>query len=250
MRRWFTIAALTATLLATPAWAQMRGMARPAGPGFATRAPIAAPTFRSGPAMTFHRGPGFAAGFPHGSHGRVFVGQPFFHHHHRRFFSPTFPFGFFGGFYAAPAFYDSSMYSYGSYDYANDPYYQQTQQLQQEVNRLGNEVQQLREQQAEVLSRPTIREAPVPPESAKEAKPSPPIVTTLIFRDGHKQTIGNYAIVGPTLWILDEQQAKKIPLAQLDIPATRKTNEDHGVDFGLPARVVCGTPQECTVQWR
>lgn len=142
------------------------------------------------------------------------------------------------------------MYSSGSYDYANDPFYQQTQQLQQEVNRLGNEVQQLREQQAEVLSRPTIREVPASPESAKAAKATAPIVTTLIFLDGRQQTIGNYAIVGPILWVLDEQHARKISLAQLDIPATRKANEDRGVDFSLPARVVCGPPQECTVQWR
>jgi hypothetical protein len=40
--------------------------------------------------------------------------------------------------------------------------------------------------------------------------------------------------VGKTLWVFDEQHAKKIPLANLDIPATMKANEDRGIDFTVP----------------
>jgi len=34
--------------------------------------------------------------------------------------------------------------------------------------------------------------------------------------------------------VITEQAAKKIPLAQLDLPATVKMNDDRGVDFQVP----------------
>jgi len=46
--------------------------------------------------------------------------------------------------------------------------------------------------------------------------------------------VKNYAIVGQTLWVLSGQRARKIPLTELDIPATKKVNDDRGVDFQLP----------------
>jgi hypothetical protein len=47
--------------------------------------------------------------------------------------------------------------------------------------------------------------------------------------------VQNYAIVGTTLFDLTDGRARKIQLADLDIPATQKTNEDHGIDFQVPA---------------
>lgn len=74
-----------------------------------------------------------------------------------------------------------------------------------------------------------------------QAKPTPappdePVVmTTLIYRDGHKAELRNYAIVGSNLIDLSKGQVlKKIPLASLDLDATRKENEDNGVDFRVP----------------
>jgi hypothetical protein len=58
--------------------------------------------------------------------------------------------------------------------------------------------------------------------------------TALVFRDQHVEEVRNYAIAGGTLWVLNEQAAKKIPLAQLDIPATVRMNDDRGVDFQVP----------------
>ena len=60
-------------------------------------------------------------------------------------------------------------------------------------------------------------------------------MTTLIFRDGHKSEVRNYAIVGSNLIDLTKSPVmKKIPLASLDLDATRKENEDNGIDFHLP----------------
>ena len=58
--------------------------------------------------------------------------------------------------------------------------------------------------------------------------------TILVFQDKHTEEVQNYAIVGQTLWVFDEQQAKKIRITDLDVPATKKANEDRGMDFQLP----------------
>jgi hypothetical protein len=59
--------------------------------------------------------------------------------------------------------------------------------------------------------------------------------TVLVFRDQHKQEIENYAIVDDTLWDFSPQQTLKIPLAELDIPATIKANQDRGITFNVPS---------------
>jgi hypothetical protein len=76
------------------------------------------------------------------------------------------------------------------------------------------------------------RSAPSEPQHLELTAPSPP--TTLIFRDQHKQEIQNYAIVGRTLWSFSPQRTEKIPLADIDIPATTKVNDDRGVSFKVP----------------
>ena len=58
--------------------------------------------------------------------------------------------------------------------------------------------------------------------------------TVLVFRDQHQREIHNYAIVGQTLWNFTPQRAEKISLAELDLPATSKANDDRGVDFRIP----------------
>ncbi|MGA2358561.1 MAG: hypothetical protein ABSF66_06145 [Terriglobales bacterium] len=45
----------------------------------------------------------------------------------------------------------------------------------------------------------------------------------------------NYAIVGDTLFDFGTGRTKKILLTDLDLPATRKANDDRGVDFQVPA---------------
>jgi hypothetical protein len=65
---------------------------------------------------------------------------------------------------------------------------------------------------------------------------SEPVPAILIFRDGHQAELLNYAIVGQTLYDLGTPfVARKIPLADLDLEATIKANQDRGVDFSLPA---------------
>lgn len=58
--------------------------------------------------------------------------------------------------------------------------------------------------------------------------------TVLVFRDQHKEEVQNYAIVGQILWTFSPQHTQKIPLSELDIPATEKANDERGVSFRLP----------------
>jgi len=58
--------------------------------------------------------------------------------------------------------------------------------------------------------------------------------TVLVFRDQRKQEVQNYAIVGQTLWNFAPQHTQKIPLSDLDLPATTKANDERGVDFRVP----------------
>ena len=67
--------------------------------------------------------------------------------------------------------------------------------------------------------------------SAAEPEPT----TILVFRDGHQLEIGNYAIVGDTLYNLaGNYKTHKILLADLDLDKTAKVNEERGYDFRLP----------------
>ena len=70
------------------------------------------------------------------------------------------------------------------------------------------------------------------PAEEKPAKDQP--ATVLVFRDGHSAEVRNYAIVGDTLFDFSTDRRKKIALADLDLVATQKQNEDRGVDFRLP----------------
>ena len=58
--------------------------------------------------------------------------------------------------------------------------------------------------------------------------------TVLIFKDGHRSEVVNYAIVGDTLFDFSGDRSHKILISDLDIPATKKANDALGVEFGLP----------------
>jgi hypothetical protein len=79
-------------------------------------------------------------------------------------------------------------------------------------------------------------------EPAHEASQEPPTPaadqpeTLLVFKDGRQLEVRNYAIVGDTLVDLTEGHRRKVPLAELDVEATSKQNDDRGIDFSLPPK--------------
>jgi hypothetical protein len=75
----------------------------------------------------------------------------------------------------------------------------------------------------------------VPPgASAPAVNAEPQPVTVLVFHDGRTLEIQDYAIVGPTLINLGGSGPRKVALADLNVPATVKINDDHGVEFSVP----------------
>jgi len=147
-------------------------------------------------------------------------------------------YGYYGGFsYSVPYYYPPDTGYYG-YDYvgnggpdlysgpppgANDPILHiiVEQPPASTAPAAGQEA-------AEQVPPPATPAAPAP---AAEVKPGEP--TVLVFRNGHEQEVTNYAIMGDTLYVFDEGR-KKIGLADLDIPATVKANDDRGMEFRVP----------------
>ena len=166
----------------------------------------------------------------------VFFGRGFHRHH----FHNGFAFGFFGApFYSYPYYYPYyPSYPYYAYPPSYPVAYQTAPQdyddrsndaLVGEIQRLREDVNRLRDEQYD------RQRVPQPPQS--EAKPTAAQPTTiLVFRDGKREETKNYAIAGQTLWIFSEQRARKVPLADLDLEATRAINEDRGVEFNTGRR--------------
>ena len=68
--------------------------------------------------------------------------------------------------------------------------------------------------------------------AASEADKGP--ATVFIFKDGHKIETQNYAIVGETLFDFSNNAMRRIKLADIDVDATRKANDDLGITVKLP----------------
>ncbi len=230
MRDWLAIAAVVVVLAATPAWTQMRGGGQLRGARPAIGAPIGQHgSFRPRFVPQFSPSPFVRRAFiGHGFGPPFFVGHGArFHHHGPRFIF----FSSFGWPYAySPGYYPWYPLFSDTYDVSSNAYGEQSYQLQQQVDQLSYEVQRLREEQAERSAPP-----PSPPQQPQpQSSATTPQPTTLVFRDGRTQKVNNYAIAGGTLWVFTEQRARKIPLSDLDIPATRETNEEQGVPFQVP----------------
>ena len=106
----------------------------------------------------------------------------------------------------------------------------QDPQLADQVGNLAAEVEMLRQDQAAR----DYRGVP-PPEPYVQAEEKPP-TTLFVYRDGHKMEVQNYAILGKTLWVFTDQRTRQFPLAELDLAATQRANDDRGVEFVAPAQ--------------
>jgi len=71
-----------------------------------------------------------------------------------------------------------------------------------------------------------------------EPRELPPAV--LVFRDGRQEELSNYTIMSGMIYSKSDYWAtgawtKKIQIADLDVPATLKLNQEHGLNFVLPS---------------
>ncbi len=70
---------------------------------------------------------------------------------------------------------------------------------------------------------------PAPSSSAQQDEPR----TVLVFKDGRQLEVSNYAIMGSNLYLFAGDR-RKISLTDLDLNATRKANDDRGIEFHVP----------------
>lgn len=208
---------------------------RPVIPGRAV-VPQGRPGFHSG-----HIGLNFGFGFgrfPFGvpPQNRCFSDaffDPFFCTRRPTRFPSFLPFGSLVPFASFPLY---SMPLYDESSYRSPEGTEQLERANAQASDLTNQIEQLREeleQMQEQQNSPRAAATPVPP-APEDAKDEPSVATTLVFRDGRRSEVENYAIVGNTLWVFEDQRRKKIPIAELDLKATQQVNEDRGVDFAIP----------------
>jgi hypothetical protein len=106
-------------------------------------------------------------------------------------------------------------------DHRNDPRY-------------GNHYLDSREKRPSQTARAEQKPAPMTSdEPAKEQRDNSP-ATVFIFKDGHKVETRSYAIVGQTLFDFSSSPLTKLQIADLDVDATRKANNDLGISLTLP----------------
>jgi hypothetical protein len=146
------------------------------------------------------------------------------------------------GYYAYPwaygAFYDPFWWD--DYDSSyDDGDYDQDRAIAGDMNQQSLDEQQMRQQQMmqqeEADGDQDIYARSSPRATQRESQGAPILPNTvLVFRDQHKEEVRNYAIVGQTLWNFNPQHTEKIPMSDLDLPATAKANDDRGLTFRIP----------------
>lgn len=146
-------------------------------------------------------------------------------HHHRHHYGAGYP----AVGYAVPVPYavDSGAVNYDDNADDDDPDYQGGPTI---FDRRGSGADSYIPPVSDV---PTPHSAQLSDADSSPEPPQPP--TLLVFKDGHTLEISNYAIVGATLFDLTPGHARKVSLADLDLDATGKQNDDRGVTFQLPS---------------
>jgi hypothetical protein len=234
MRRLMFISAF-ALFLAVPLWAQRGGGHAGLGGGHSggftghgLSSGHIGSHFSGGAAHTFSHGPSFTQ--------RGFSRDPFLHNQFRgRFRNRAFRNNCFGCGVGIPWWgYDPWLWNWDS-DSRYDDDYNNNLALANQMNEQSLEQQRmLRQEQADgdqdAYAPSSARSATNDEKQGSSILPP----TLLVFRDQHRQEIQNYAIVGQTLWNFASQHTQKIPLADLDLTATAKANDDRGVTFRVP----------------
>jgi len=75
---------------------------------------------------------------------------------------------------------------------------------------------------------------PAPNSQSTETPVADQPETVLVFKDGHQIQVQNYAVVGDMLYDFTPGHHHKIAIADLDLKATAKQNDDLGINFQLP----------------
>jgi hypothetical protein len=167
----------------------------------------------------------------------VVQGERGFNHPYRRY---VYPYSYGYGLYGAPYYYSED---YGPYeaDYRPEPVPQPVQVVQEKPEPLPDPVLlELRGNQWVKVGNfgEASQQALNLSVSTAPAKEIPPAV--LIYRDGHSEEVSSYSIIGRMMYTKSDYYSsgswtRTIQLADLDLPATLKQNQQRGVKFDLPS---------------
>jgi hypothetical protein len=160
-------------------------------------------------------------------------GRVGFRHHHP-FRNSLFP--YFSGGYYIPYAYDYDYSGYAFADTGVDDSMEENYQGGPTIfDRRGPGIRDSARPRPEDYRAGLNQEPQEVPQPAMQQPVAEQPSTILIFKDGHELEVKNYAIVGGTLYDLSDGRTRKVELAQLDLPATVKHNDDRGISFQLPA---------------
>lgn len=81
---------------------------------------------------------------------------------------------------------------------------------------------------------PAPRDEEPPLRSGDISAVSPEEGTLFVLLDGTQYDLANYAIVAAYIYNFDGAGPRRIPIAQLDLEATVRANDERGIDFRLP----------------
>lgn len=90
------------------------------------------------------------------------------------------------------------------------------------------------------LGRAANPQAAVPRRTQAPEPPTDLPAAVLVFRDGHREEIGKYVVVGTTLYASADYWSsgswtREVQLSALDVPATLKLNQERDAKFSLPS---------------
>jgi hypothetical protein len=187
----------------------------------------AAPSFSSPSAPAYRPNVAVQRGYSSGVGPAPFGGTYPYNNGNRRPYSSYRPYAYSRSVYLVPGWLGAGYYDYGYSTGSSDPQgggpggYAQA----------GPAAPDDEQAYAPMPARP-----PYQPDSigSSDLPQQPPV--TLLFKDGRPaEQVQNYAVTRTTFYNLDGGRRIEIPLEQLDLPRTEKTNRDAGVDFEVPA---------------
>lgn len=157
---------------------------------------------------------------------------------HRRGFGRSAAYRSYAGYYSpASNWYGGPLWDWenSSYDSRDSEYQRYISQTSAEINRLADEVQRLQEEREYVQPAPPPAPAAQPTTPAAVQQDLPVVV---VFLDKHIREVKNYVVANEMLVVLDGTRRTKFPLADIDLAATMKLNDERGVSFDVPNPVI------------
>lgn len=117
----------------------------------------------------------------------------------------------------------------GGEAYGPPPEDQPPPELMMELDSIHQELAQLKQRQAESPYGMAPEGAAPAAEPTPTKPPEPPLI--LVFRDGTRTEVRDFAVVGQVFWDLSGHPTRKFPISQLNLEASIQANEARGVEF-------------------